>query len=110
MDAQTIMNENNKKADEATDIVVPADLPESISQGIKKEGRIRRIVVDRQACIGAGSCVVVTEKLFQLDKENLAYVVDPDSYDDETVQLSAESCPVLAILLYDKDGNKIFPE
>lgn len=110
MDSTHIMEENNKKAQEAADIAVPNDLPEEISQGVRKEGEIRRVVVDRQTCIGAGSCVVVTEKLFQLDNQNLAYVVDPDSYDDETIRLSAESCPVLAIHLYNKEGKKIFPE
>lgn len=109
-EVQEMIDKNNKIAEEATDIVVPDDLPDDISQGIKDEGEIRRVVVDRQGCIGAGSCVVVTEKLFQMDDENLAYVVDPNSYDDEMVKLSAESCPVLAIHLYKKDGTKVFPE
>jgi len=109
-DMQHIIDENNKKADEAKDIAVPDDLMDDISQGVRKEGEVRRVVVDRQACIGAGSCVVVTDQLFQLDDQNLAYVVDPDSYDDDMITLSAQSCPVLAIHLYDIDGNKIFPE
>lgn len=102
---------NNKKAEDSG-MIVPGDLPEDISQGVrtKEDGEIRRIVVDRQACIGAGSCVVVTDELFQLDDGNLAYVVDPDSHDQETIKLSAESCPVLAVHLYDKDGKKVFPE
>ena len=112
MDAKQIMDENNKKAEAATDVVVPEDLPEDISQGIrtKDDGDITRVVVDRQACIGARSCVVVTENLFQMDDEDLAYVVDPDSHDQETIKLSAESCPVLAIHLYNKQGGKLFPE
>lgn len=103
---------NNSKAQEAKDIAVPDDMPDDVSQGVrtKEDGDIRRIVVDRQACIGAGSCVVVTDELFQLDDGNLAYVVDPDSHDQELIKMSAESCPVLAIHLYDKDGKKIFPE
>lgn len=112
MHAEETMNRNNAAAADAQDIAVPGDLMDDISQGVRrKEGsQIARVVVDRQACIGAGSCVVVTEELFQLDEQNLAYVVDPESYDDETVKLSAESCPVLAIHLYDKEGNKLFPE
>ncbi|PIR74723.1 MAG: hypothetical protein COU35_00950 [Candidatus Magasanikbacteria bacterium CG10_big_fil_rev_8_21_14_0_10_47_10] len=112
MDTKKIMEDNNKKADEARDVIVPSDMPDDVSQGVrtKEDGEIRRVVVDRQACIGAGSCVVVTENLFQLDEENLAYVVDPDSHDQETIKLSAESCPVLAIHLYNKEGKKLFPE
>lgn len=89
----------------------PNSLPEQISQGIRKtQGKIRRIVVDRQACIGAQSCVVVAPGVFQMDDGNLAYVVDPDSTDEDTIMLAAQSCPVLAIHLYDEDGKKIFPE
>ena len=110
--AMQFMQKNNAAADAATDVTVPDDLMDDISQGVrKKEGtEIARVVVDRQGCIGAGSCVVFADELFQLDDDNRAFVVDPDSYDDETVRLSAESCPVLAIHLYDKGGNKLFPD
>ena len=85
---------------------------EHVSIGTRTTGKIRKIVVDRDACIGAQSCVVVTPNLFQMDDENLAYVVDGDlnQLDEEMIKMSAESCPVLAIHLYDDDGNKIFPE
>ena len=92
------------------DIKIPADLPEKISQKIRSGGKIRRIVVDREKCIGANSCVAVAPGVFQLDDENLAYVVDPDSTDEDTILMAAQSCPVLAILLYDEHGKKIFPE
>jgi len=92
------------------DIKVPADLPEKISQKIRAGGKIRRIVVDREKCIGANSCVAVAPGVFQLDDENLAYVVNPDSTDEDTIIMAAQSCPVLAILLYDEHGKKIFPE
>lgn len=110
--SQEIMKKNNEKSQDAAGVAVPGDLPHDLSQGIrtKEDGEIKRIVVDRQTCIGAGSCVVVTENLFQLDDENLAYVVDPDSHDQQSIRLSAESCPVLAIHLYNKEGKKLFPE
>ena len=89
---------------------LPPNLPADISQKIKNGGKIRRIVVDRALCIGANSCVLVAPGVFQLDEENLAYVTDPDSTDDDTIRMAAESCPVLAVLLYDENGKKIFPE
>lgn len=92
------------------EIKLPPDLPENISQKIRAGGTIRRIVVDRVKCIGANSCVAVAPGVFQLDEENLAYVVDPDSTDEDTILLAAQSCPVLAILLYGADGQCIFPE
>ena len=94
----------------ADDIKLPADLPEEISQKIKNGGKIRRIVVDRAKCIGANSCVAVAPGVFQLDAENLAYVVDPNAADDDTIEMAAQSCPVLAVLLYDENDKVIFPE
>lgn len=114
MNHQSIMDNNNKIANEATDIVKPDELDnfEDISQGIrtKEDSEIARVVVDRLGCIGARSCVVVAEKLFEMDDQDLAYVVDPNAYTDEEVKLAAEACPVLAIHLYKKDGSKIFPQ
>lgn len=96
--------------DEHGDVVLPADLPEDISMKIRSGGIIRRIVVDRPNCIAARSCVLIAPGVFQMDNEDIAYVVDPDSEDEETIRMAAESCPTLAIHLYDKDGNKVFPE
>lgn len=89
---------------------LPANLPEDISQKIRAGGKIRRIVVDRQGCIGARSCVVVAPGVFEMDDQNLAYVVDPDSASEDTILMGAQSCPTLAIKLYDEDGKQIFPE
>jgi ferredoxin len=93
-----------------SEVTLPDDLPEDISEKIRKGGKIRRIVVDRQGCIGAQSCVVVAPGVFQMDEENLAYVVDPDSEDEDTILMAAQSCPTLAVILYDENGVKIFPE
>lgn len=83
---------------------------DKIDEALKKTGNIRRIVVDRVKCIGAYSCVEVAPKVFQLDDKNLAYIVDPDSTDDDTVLMAAQACPLLAIELYDENNKIIFPE
>lgn len=90
----------------------PSEEFEHASAGTKSTGKIRKIVVDRSACIGARSCVLVAERTFQVDDENLAYVTtDSSQYeDDDTILLAAQACPVLAIHLYDAAGKKIFPE
>lgn len=85
-------------------------MSENISEGERKNGTIRKIVVDRKKCIGANTCVAVAPGVFQLDDENLAYVVDPESEEEDTVLMAAQACPVLAIYLYDENGKKIFPE
>lgn len=84
---------------------------ENVSIGKKESGEIKKIVVDRSACIAARSCVLVAPGTFQMDDKDLAYVpADATKYeDDETIMLAAQSCPVLAIHLYNKEGKKIFP-
>ncbi|MFZ6015406.1 MAG: ferredoxin [Patescibacteria group bacterium] len=71
--------------------------------------RIVKIVVDRDLCIGAAPCVTVAPGVFQLDEENKAIVVDVNAADDDTVKMAAESCPVQAISLFDREGNQIYP-
>jgi ferredoxin len=86
-------------------------MPEdTIIEKSRTSGTIRRIVLDRAKCIGARSCAAIAPGVFQMDDQNLAYIVDPNSEDDDTVLLAAQSCPVLAILLYDQQGKQIFPE
>ncbi len=86
------------------------DQPDPKNDANRKTGQIRRIVIDRSACIGARSCVLVAPNTFAMDEENIAIITDPDGHDDETLKLAAQSCPVLAIHLYGEDGKKIFPE
>lgn len=71
--------------------------------------KIARIEVDRELCIGAAPCVTVAPGVFQLDNENKAVVLDAHGADDDTILLAAQSCPVLAISLYDEEGNRIYP-
>jgi len=76
-----------------------------------KEGsNIGKIVVDRDLCIGAASCIAVTAETFKLDDESKAVVIDPNVVDDQTLILAAQSCPTKAIILFDKEGNQIFPK
>ncbi|MFH0857408.1 MAG: ferredoxin [Candidatus Magasanikbacteria bacterium] len=102
----------NKQSEEETSVVRPQNIPDNRAEAIRncEQCKVRRVVVDRDACIGAQSCVVVANGLFKMDEENLAYIDDPNAYDEDTLLLAAQACPVLAIHLYDKDGKKIFPE
>ncbi|MBU0660997.1 ferredoxin [Patescibacteria group bacterium] len=110
--AQEHIDKLNQEAENQTEVATPADIPEGKAEAIRtKEGDpVRRVVVDRQACIGAQSCVVVADGLFKMDDKNLAYIDDPNAYDEDMMLMAAQSCPVLAIHLYDKEGKKIFPE
>lgn len=71
--------------------------------------KIAKIVVDRDLCIGAASCVAIAPGVFALDGENKAYVVNEKGADDEMILLAAQSCPTKAILLFDEEGKQIYP-
>ena len=72
--------------------------------------KIGKIVVDRDLCIGAASCIAVSGETYNLDNENKAVVLDPNTADDATLLMSAQSCPTKAIWLFDKSGKQIFPK
>jgi ferredoxin len=84
-----------------------------------------RIKVDPDLCIGAASCVTIAPETFQLNEENKAYVLDhgaeptPRTYEriievtdaeKENMILAAQSCPTLAIFIFDENEKQLFPE
>ena len=84
-------------------------MSQELNENNAKTPKIAKIVVDRDLCIGAASCVAIAPGVFALDEENKAYVVNPEGADNETILLAAQSCPTRAIILLDKDGNQIWP-
>lgn len=76
----------------------------------RTDSKIGKIVVDRELCIGAATCIAVAPKTFKLNGENKAVVIDANAADDEKLLMSAQSCPTKAILLFDKDGKQVFPK
>jgi len=67
------------------------------------------VSIDQSRCIGAGNCVHIAPTVFQLDEENIAYLLDPASVDDETMLDAARSCPTNAIYLDTEDGQAVYP-
>lgn len=82
------------------------------------------VKVDPDLCIGAASCVTVAPEFFILNQDNKALVLDPavpatrefsrtvevTEGQKETIILAAQSCPTLAIFVYDEEGNQLFPK
>ncbi len=68
-------------------------------------------MIDRKACIGAATCIVVAPQGFELDNENIA-ITKPgaEGLDDDTLLMAAQSCPTSAIILFDENGEQIFPK
>lgn len=84
-----------------------ANLKEYVRQA--EGSKIGKIVIDRDLCIGAASCVAVADAIFALDDENKAVATGANALDDATLVMAAESCPTKAILLFDKEGKQVFP-
>ena len=77
--------------------------------GPKKIGNAT-VVVDRNLCIGAASCVAVAPKTFALDNEAKAIILDTAAEDSlETIMDAAKACPVAAIIIHDETGKQLFP-
>lgn len=69
-----------------------------------------RIEILRDLCIGAGTCVAEAPKVFDLDDEDVAVLVDPNGDADGDVLAAAEGCPTEAIVLRDSEtGAQVFP-
>jgi ferredoxin len=76
----------------------------------REDSQINKIIVDRDLCIGAISCVAVAPETYEMDNENKAVVTNADAIDDATLIASAEACPTKAIILMGKDGSQVFPK
>lgn len=83
------------------------------------------IKVEKDLCIGAASCVTVAPETFKLNAENKADVLDhgqaPDGpkyertveatdVEKDQIILAAQSCPTLAVSIFDEAGAQLFPE
>jgi len=81
------------------------------------------IKVDPDLCIGAAACVAVAPDFYRLNEDNKAVVLDHGKDGNEyertieieekeldNIILSAESCPTLAVYIYDEEGKQLFPK
>lgn len=78
-------------------------------QGTKK---VRKFVitVDRNLCIGAGSCIAIAPRAYALDNEAKAiFLPSIEEETDETLLDAAKACPTAAIIIRDENGKRIFP-
>lgn len=68
------------------------------------------VEVDANVCIGAGPCVGVAPKTFELDGDAKAAILESCDEDDiETILNAARSCPVSAITVKNEKGETVFP-
>ena len=79
-------------------------------QRAKRKIRNYTMKIDRDLCIGAATCVALAPKAWALDDEAKAIILDTcEEETDEALMEAAQSCPVMAIFIIDKDGKQIYP-
>ncbi len=70
-----------------------------------------KIIVDRDLCIGAATCVAIAPQTFLLDSDAKAIILDTADLEAEDVIVdAARGCPTAAIIIEDDKGNRIFPK
>jgi ferredoxin len=56
-----------------------------------------KVIIDKNLCIGCGTCVTIAPKSFKLTDDGKAEVIEPLGDDKKTVKDAIDSCPVQAI-------------
>ena len=57
------------------------------------------ITIDKEKCIGCGTCVALAANSFKMSEDAKAEFL-PDSTDDQaTIQMAIDSCPTQAIIM-----------
>ena len=57
------------------------------------------IKIDTERCMGSGNCAFWAPATFDINDQNLAYVIDPDGDSEDKIRNAAEGCPTQAITL-----------
>jgi ferredoxin len=64
------------------------------------------VSIDRDLCMGSGNCVYEAPGVFDLDEDQISFVVDADAAPEGTVVDAARKCPTRAISVH-RDGVKL---
>ena len=57
----------------------------------------KKAIVDKEKCIGCGSCVALAGKSFKMGDDGKAQAINPAGDDEETIQGAIDGCSVSAI-------------
>lgn len=67
---------------------------------------MKKIVVNKDACIGCGACVSIDDEHFTFNDEGLSEVISNENIESNGVVTAIESCPTNAISIQEeKDDN-----
>lgn len=71
-----------------------------------------KVVIDKDKCIGAGTCVSLADLTFKLGEvDHKVELIDQDGNSDEEKLLAAQACPVMAIkIINTATGETVWPK
>lgn len=58
---------------------------------------MKKLVVEKEKCIGAQSCIAVASEVFELDDNGKSQVKDQKGADESKIEDAINACPVGAI-------------
>lgn len=69
------------------------------------------VKIIRDLCIGVATCVAVAPKVFKLDEENKAVLIEGwEAESPEAILAAAQACPTEAIIIItDESGQQVWP-
>ena len=62
-----------------------------------------KIEVDYDKCVGSRICVAIAPKVFSLNEDGQASVLDAEGDTPENIRMAAEGCPISAITVEEVD-------
>jgi ferredoxin len=64
---------------------------------------VSRVVVDRDRCVGSGSCEALVPDVFEVDDDGVLALLRPEPTDDQlaAVRDAVQACPTRALTLVD---------
>ncbi|MCC6477211.1 ferredoxin [bacterium] len=65
-----------------------------------------KITIDKNKCVGSTICTMEAPEIFALGAEFQSHVIDPDSNEDELILHAAQSCPMNAIIVTERETEK----
>lgn len=57
----------------------------------------KKIIVDKEKCIGCGTCIALAPEIFEMDDAGKSNIKKSSKINGETLKLAIDSCPTQAI-------------
>ena len=66
---------------------------------------MKKLNVNKEACIGCGACVSIDSEHFDFDENGYSEVINNDNIDNDNTRNAISSCPTSAISYVEEDNN-----